>query len=133
MTGILLDTNHLSEALRPVLRVRDRIGQLRLTGIRVGTCAPVLCELEAALPSGDRGLVYRQALERLLGRLRLWPLERDTALLYGEIFKELRKRGNVLSQVDMMLAALARERDLTLATSDRDFEALPGVRTETWL
>ena len=132
MAGFLLDTNHLSEALQPVSRVRDRIGQLRLTGTRVVTCIPVLCELEAALPSGDRGRAYRRALQRLLGRARLWPLERETALLYGEIFKELRRRGRVLSQVDMMLAALARQKDLTLATSDRDFEALPDVRTENW-
>jgi predicted nucleic acid-binding protein len=110
MAGFLLDTNHLSEALRPVSRVRDRIGQLRLTGIRVGTCVPVLCELEAALPPGDRGQVYQRALQRLLARVRLWPLEHDTALLYGEVFRELRRRGRVLSQVDMMLAALARQK-----------------------
>jgi len=133
MAGFLLDTNHLSEALRPVSRVRDRIGQLRFTGIRVGTCVPVLCELEAALPSSNRGQVYRRALQRLLGRVRLWPLELETARFYGEIFRELRNRGRVLSQVDMMLAALARHKDLTLATSDRDFEALPDVRTENWL
>ncbi len=107
MAGFLLDTNHLSEALRPVSRVRDRIGQLRFTGIRVGTCVPVLCELEAALPSSNRGQVYRRALQRLLGRVRLWPLELETARFYGEIFRELRNRGRVLSQVDMMLAALA--------------------------
>src|SRR5260370_35656863 len=122
MAGYLLDTNHVSEAVRPVSRVRDRIGQLRLTGVRVGTCVPVLCELQAALPSGNRGDRYRRALQRLLGRVRLWPLERDVALLYGEIFQELRKRGRVLSQVDMMLAALARQMDLTLATADRAFE-----------
>jgi predicted nucleic acid-binding protein len=110
MAGFLLDTNHLSEALRPVSRVRDRIGQVGFTGIRVGTCIPVLCELEAALPSSSRGHVYRRALQRLLGRVRVWPLELETALLYGEIFRELRGCGRVLSQVDMMLAALARQR-----------------------
>jgi hypothetical protein len=35
MIGDLLDTNHLSEALRPVSRVRDRIGQLCLQGVRI--------------------------------------------------------------------------------------------------
>jgi len=133
MAGFLLDTNHLSEALRPVSRIRDRIGQLRILGVRVGTCVPVLCELEAAFPSGDRGEAYRRALNRLLGRVRLWPLEREVARAYGEVFQELRRRGRVLSQVDMILAALARQRDFTLATADRDFEALPDVRTENWL
>jgi predicted nucleic acid-binding protein len=32
-----------------------------------------------------------------------------------------------------MLAALARQMDVTLATTDRDFDALPDVRTENWL
>jgi predicted nucleic acid-binding protein len=33
----------------------------------------------------------------------------------------------------MMLAGLAQSMDATLLTSDRDFEALPEVRTENWL
>jgi tRNA(fMet)-specific endonuclease VapC len=133
MAGFLLDTNHLSEALRPVSRVRDRIGQLRRLGVRVGTCVPVLCELEAALPSGNRGEAYRKALLRLLGRVRLWPLEREIARRYGEVFKDLRRRGRVLSQVDMILASLADQQDLTLVTTDHDFEALPSLRIENWL
>src|SRR6266851_3203407 len=109
MAAFLLDTNHLSEALRPVSRVRDRIGQLRLQGIRVGTCDPVFCELEAAFPTGSRGELYRRALQRLQGRVRLWPLDRELARLYGQIFQDLRIRGRVLSQIDMLLVALARQ------------------------
>jgi tRNA(fMet)-specific endonuclease VapC len=133
MAGFLLDTNHLGEALRPVSRVRDRLGQLRMMGVRVGTCVPVLCELEAGFPAGERGEVFRRALHRLLNRVRLWPLEREVARLYGEIFQDLRNRGRVLSQVDMVLAALARQMDVTLATTDLDFEALPDIRAESWL
>ena len=123
MAGFLLDTNHLGEALRPVSRVRDRIGQLHVLGVRVATCVPVLCELEAGFPSGKRGDAFRRALRRLLGR----------APIYGEIFKELRGRGAVLSQVGMLLAALASQMNVTLATTDGDFKALPDVRTENWL
>ena len=133
MAGFLLDTNHLSEALRPVSRARDRIGQLHIAGVRVGTCFPVLCELYAGLPAGERGEKYRRALQRLLNRVRLWPIDETNARIYGEIFQDLRARGRVLSQVDMMLAALATQMDLTLATTDRDFEALPHIPTENWL
>jgi predicted nucleic acid-binding protein len=38
--------------------------------------------------------------------------------MYGEIHQDLKRRGRVLSQVDMMLAALARQMGLKLATSD---------------
>jgi len=55
------------------------------------------------------------------------------ALIYAEIYHDLRARGRVLSQVDMMLAALSRSLDATLLTDDRDFEALPDLRIENWL
>ena len=133
MAGYLLDTNHRGEALWPVSQVRDRIGQLHILGVRVGTCVPVLCELEAGFPSGDRGESFRRALRRLRGRVRLWPLNAEVAPLYGGVFKDLRKRGAVLSQVDMLLAALAEQMDVTFATTDRDFDVLRDVRTENWL
>jgi tRNA(fMet)-specific endonuclease VapC len=41
--------------------------------------------------------------------------------------------GRALSAVDLQLAALAKLKGLTLLTSDRDFEALPEIRTENWL
>jgi predicted nucleic acid-binding protein len=49
MSGYLLDTNHLSDAIKPVSRVRERIDQAHRSGRRVGTCVPVLCELEMGL------------------------------------------------------------------------------------
>lgn len=36
-------------------------------------------------------------------------------------------------QLGVAFAALAKHRDLTIATSDLDFEALPEVRVENWL
>ncbi len=89
MAGFLLDTNHVSEAIRPVSRVRERIEQSRRAGVRVGTCVPVLCELEAALQTSVRRAAHRRTLDRLLqqeqgvqvdsGSLLLW-IPRDLSL-----------------------------------------------------
>jgi predicted nucleic acid-binding protein len=65
--------------------------------------------------------------------LRLWPLDADTARLYGEVFNELRRRRRVLSQVDMMAAALARQHRLGILTTDGDFAALPDLKVENWV
>lgn len=51
----------------------------------------------------------------------------------GYLLDELRAKGRVLSQVDMLLAALARRMKLVLLTTDRDFEALPDVKAENWM
>jgi tRNA(fMet)-specific endonuclease VapC len=106
---------------------------MRRHGFRIGTCVPVLCELEAAYRPEGRREAYRRAIRNLLGKVRVWPIEKGIAPIYGEIFLELRNRGRVLSQVDMMLAALARSMSLTMLTSDNDFEAVPDLRTENWL
>jgi len=132
MADCLLDCNHLSAALRKVSPVRDRIHQERKTGRRFITCHPVLCELEAGIQQTAQPEDYRRRLGHLLRHVRLWSLDADTARLYGEVFNELRRQGRALSQVDMMLAALARQHQLTILTTDRDFEALPDLRIENW-
>jgi tRNA(fMet)-specific endonuclease VapC len=78
-------------------------------------------------------VAFRKTLGKLLERISRWTLDDTTARLYGEAFRELRDKGRALSQVDIMLVALTRQMDLTLLTSDRDFEAVPDIRTENWL
>lgn len=56
----------------------------------------------------------------------------DTARLYGAIYLELRRQGRALSQVDILLASLAKQHKLTVLTTDRDFEAIPDLRIENW-
>ncbi|HSU68344.1 MAG TPA: type II toxin-antitoxin system VapC family toxin [Tepidisphaeraceae bacterium] len=131
--GYLLDTNHLGRAVTPGGAVRNRIAALRSSGFKVGTCVPVLCEIEAGIQQVSHQDAYRADLARLLRQIRVWPITPATAKLYGAIYHDLRTRGRVLSQVDMMLAALARQMDLTLVTSDRDFSALTDPQTENWV
>jgi tRNA(fMet)-specific endonuclease VapC len=132
-SGYLLDTNHIGHAVTPGSIVRRRITELRGRGVKVGTCVPVLCEIEAGIQQVNQPALYRLNLERLLKQVRIWPLDRSTTVLYGTIHHDLKRRGRVLSQVDMMLAALARQMNLMLITSDQDFSALPDVQTENWL
>src|SRR5687768_4523558 len=131
-TGYLLDTNHLSRAVTPGSPVRQRITELRKRGVKVGTCVPVLCEIEAGIQQVHQPDAYRQNLERLLRQIRVWPIDPSTARIYGVIHHDLKRRGRALSQVDRMLAALARQMTVTLATSDQDFAALPDIPTEDW-
>ena len=132
-SGYLLDTNHLSKAIRTGSVVQRRIAELRTGGFKIGVCVPVLYEIEAGIQQIKRPDQYRRDLESLLRQVRIWPIDRLTARLYGEIHTDLKRHGRVLSQVDMMLAALSRQMKVTLVTSDKDFAALPDVTTENWL
>ena len=132
MPAYLLDTNHVGMAVDRTSVVGQRIFEARLAGMRLGTCVPVLCEIEAGMRQLRHKVKYRRNLNHLLLQLRLWPVDLKTARIYGDTYMELRQRGRVLSQVDIMVAALARQRKLTILTTDGDFEALPDIRTADW-
>jgi predicted nucleic acid-binding protein len=134
MNRYLLDTNHLGAAVSKVSVIRDRIRQLHRQGIVFGTCGPVLCELFVGILQRKDVKATRRRLEGLLQIVRVWPVDLDVANHYGAVYLELQKAGRALSQVDMILAAVCRHRsNLTLLTTDRDFEALTDIQTENWL
>ncbi len=132
MTGYLLDTNHLSAALDDDSPVYERILTARRAGKRVGTCAGVLCELAVGIEQTARREANWEVLRVRLRQTRIWPIDLPTVRAYGEIYNELRAKGRVLSQVDMMVAALARRLSLTVLTTDRDFDAVPDIQIEDW-
>jgi predicted nucleic acid-binding protein len=133
MADYLLDNNHLGAAIRKVSVVRDRINRARAAGHRFGTCIPAVCELEVGIQQTAAPADYYRRWSRLLEKVRLWPTDLATAKIYGALYHKLRRAGRVMSQVDLMLAAMALQRSLTLLTTDRDFEAFPDVKTENWV
>ena len=132
MSDRLLDTNHLGFAVRKHSKVFTRLKAEIARGIRVGTCVPVLCEIEVGAEQVADPAKYRKSLQEILRMVRQWPLSRATASHYGTIAYDLQRRGRAMSQVDIMLAALCRELDLTLVTTDKDFVALSWLKTENW-
>ena|SRR5258708_7753363 len=133
MAGYLFDTNHLSDAIRKTSVLRDRLRGAHRRGHRLATCWPVLCELEAGICQTARAGAYRRTLRGLLKEIRIWAVDWKSVRLYGELFKKVKKKGRVLSHVDLVLAALATQFKVTLLTTDKDFQATPELKTENWL
>lgn len=128
----LIDTHHLGAALRDVSGIRKRILSLRKAGARVGTCMPVICELEAGLQKTRDLVINRRILREILSEARVWPVDYAVACEYGVLFHHLRDKGRVLSQVDLMLAAMARVMHASVVTTDHDFGAVDNLKTESW-
>jgi tRNA(fMet)-specific endonuclease VapC len=133
MKRYLLDTNHMGEAISRVSIVRDRMQQVHQQGGVFGTGGPVFCELMVGVVMRGDADKARRRLGGLLRLVRLWPTDLAIANRYAEVYHELQKAGRALSQVDMMLAAMARHLNATLLTTDQDFKALPDVSAENWL
>jgi len=52
---------------------------------------------------------------------------------FANLFQELRSAGQMLAQFDLLIAAIARQNNLTLLSADGDFEPVKGLRVENWL
>ena len=133
MTGYLLDTNHLSAVLRNEPNVGGRLSAARRNGSRIGTCHPVLCELAVGIEQTARREQNWRALNVFLRQVRVWPIDMPAIREYGRVYQQLRQAGRVLSQVDMMIIALARRMKLIVLTTDRDFDASPDIETQSWI
>ncbi len=133
MNRYLLDTNHLSAYLDRVPDLKRRVDAALRSGDRFGICLPVLCEYKAGIRLGRR---FRQNLARLQAALaifRLWPADEQIASEFATLFQELRTAGQMLSQFDLLIAAIARHGKLTLLSADRDYERVQQLRVENWL
>lgn len=128
---IVLDTNVLSEPLRP----RPDAGVLRWIGrqTEIGTTAITVGELLsgiARLPTGRRQERLNEAVERTLARFRdnVLPYDQAAARAYARLSARRRESGAPLSVEDGMIAAICSVHGCPLATRNlRDFGGLDLV------
>lgn len=132
---IILDTNALSETLKPVpeeIVVRWLASQERSNVfVTVITQAEMLYGIEV-LPSGKRKLRLLELTQRLFGdegfQGRILPFDHESAREFAKIAVSRKTSGRPISQFDAMIAAIARANRATLATRNTaDFEHC-GIR-----
>jgi tRNA(fMet)-specific endonuclease VapC len=133
VTRYLLDTNHLSGYLDRNSQLEARVDAGLRGGDRFGISLPILCEYRAGIAKGSRFQRNLARLNAALEILRLWPANGQTSEEFGNLFQALRQAGRMLSQFDLLIAAMARQHDLTLLTADVAFREVPGLRVENWL
>ncbi len=131
---IVLDTNVLSEVLRPapssvVLRwlLDQEPASVFTTAI---TQAEVLYGVEI-LPAGKRRTGLNGGMEKLFSgefRDRILPFDERAAPIYAKIVADRRAMGKPVSQFDAMIAAISRTHRATIATRDVADFAHCGVR-----
>lgn len=136
MTRYLLDTNIISNALKPApapslaeWMAEQSNDQLFIASMTVG-------ELQRGilvLPPGRKRTAIQNWLdgpEGLLGLFQDRVLSFDTlaALAWATLMADGRRAGRPRSPLDMILAAIARIHDCTIVTdNERDFEGLSYV------
>ena len=137
--SFLLDTNVLSEVQRPqpdarVLAWLDQVDEDR-TFLSVATVAEIargVGQLEAGRRKSALQLWLDVELANRFGS-RLLPLDRETALVWGELMAGARRAGRGLSVMDAWIAAAALRHNLSLVTRNgKDFAGLGVELLDPW-
>ena len=136
---IILDTNVLSELLRPDPARQVERWLAAQDGTRVYFTTVGEAELRhgvAILPKGRRRNALATAIEGLLDedfRDRILPFDRPAARAYATIAAERRAAGRPISQFDCQIAAIARAREATVATRNTsDYEGCGIALIDPW-
>jgi toxin FitB len=123
---ILLDTNVVSEHLRP----RPNQAVLAWVDAQPATtlyiCAPVLAELRFGaerLEPGRKQTNLRAAVDRIEDRIfrgRILPFDAAATQEYGRLVAERERMGRRIELMDALIAAIALTQRADLATRDID-------------
>ena len=131
MSGIILDTNVVSEPKRPSPDPKVRAWFESQDAERLYLTTTVIGELAVGierLPAGRRRTDFRRWLDALItedffGRILTFDVE--AALIYGKIVADALARGRPPTVGDAQIAAVARRERMAVASRDvRDFETL---------
>lgn len=129
----LLDTNILSAALRGAPHaLLNRLAGMALERLYVS--ALVVAELATGAELGQRRATTLAAVRDLIGGMAPLPLDADDAMAYARIRAALERKGQMIGQIDCLIAAQAVARGLVLVSDNlREFRRVPGLKCENWL
>ena len=121
---ILLDTNVISESLKPLANPVATTWLDRQPKESLYLCATVLMEVlfgVALLPDGKRKAALGLATQHLLVNYfadRFLAFDREAAMVYASLASRAAARGTIISVADGQIAAIAAVHGLTVATRD---------------
>jgi tRNA(fMet)-specific endonuclease VapC len=126
----ILDTDHCVALLRKKLDLGDHIPadeELSLSAVSV-----------AELTHGAWRSAHREdnlaRLEVLLAAVTVLPFDEASARRFGNLKAELEARGEPLDDLDLEIASIALESNLTLVTNNTDhFKRIKSLELENWI
>src|ERR1700736_3863915 len=104
MSRYLLDTTVLIDFSKRRDPARSFIRGAIDAGDQLGICAVNIAEFYAGLAFRDR-----ETWDEFVGSLHYWEISRPAAVRAGEYQYEFARKGQILSTMDALVAAVARE------------------------
>lgn len=130
-TRYLLDTNMASYVIKGnVPRVRERL--LNVPMAQVAISAVTEAELRYGVARRLEAGRLQIAVEEFLLRIDRLPWDSEAAQQYARVRATLERNGQVMGNLDLMIAAHALAARAVLVTHDRGFRRIKDLIIEDW-
>ena len=127
----LLDTDTCIYALKQHPEVRGRMSMHGHDEIAVSVITEA--ELRTGIVKSDSPLRSLRLFENFIRPLSVLDFTSEDTLVYAQIRAKLERAGTPIGPHDMIIAAQAVARDLTLVTNnEREFRRVSGLRVVNW-
>lgn len=129
---LLLDTNLCVAYLRGKnVLVRNRVLAQPLSALHL--CAPVNAELRFGAAMSGSPASESLKVEAFIVQLACLPFDDAATHEYARIRLDLTRRGLIISEMDMLIAAITLTHQLTLVTHNTaEFSRVPGLSIVDW-
>lgn len=126
----LLDTNVIADYLNEKLTV-ERLKDAITAGDRVCLCRPVYYETRRGLLKTQSTRKLQTLHEKLIPMLEWVELRRRDWDQAAELWAQTVRIGRQLSDIDLLIAAIAIRYSAVIVSADEDFDTLP-VKRVNW-
>jgi len=111
--------------------VLTRLRAAASEGVSISTIT--LAELEHGVALSAYPEKNEDALAQFLTLIEVLPFDAKAAAHYGSIRADLQRKGTLIGQMDLLIAAHARAYGLTAVTNNmREFTRVEGLTVEDW-
>jgi tRNA(fMet)-specific endonuclease VapC len=132
MLKFLLDTNIVIYVLkRRPLEVLDIFNK---NATRMAISSITLSELIYGAEKSQKIESNLEAIDDFISHLDVLPYDANASQHYGSIKVALQKKGHIIGENDIHIAAHARSHGLTLVTNNvKEFKRVPNLALENWV
>lgn len=128
----LLDTNICIFAInRKNPQVVNKIKEKINTNMHLSSLT--IAELEFGVENSQYVEKNRIALLKFISLFFVLPFDDEDAVSYGKLMAKLKRKGEMIGPIDMLLAAQALSKELILITNNvGEFSRIDGLKIEDW-
>jgi len=129
----LLDTNICIYAIKnKSSHVLEIIKERSKYGIYISSLT--IAELEYGIENSNRVEENRIALLKFISIFNILSFDDKDAIPYGILKAKMKKKGNMIGPIDMLLAAQALSKDLIFVTNNtKEFIRIDNIKLENWI